>query len=485
MINLPTLPHVQRGFGAMTSAGTAPGTHIIRVVSTDPNEFWEALEFRPGEPKLILLTAEGEMHFEWQCPVNHPNITIDGRWAPGAGCIMTGERLKPQASQQKYIGIRHWGGGVPGPDADAVRVGPWSRRASDDHLTDFLYFLQCEFRGGKDETFGAMPRANGMSEGNRVSNMTLDRCLISDPLIVAGQKQHNYGTMFGDGVLKTTAIECVMHACKDRNPFVRGWADEIEILRCIISAFGNTAVDILAARPPRAIVHSNLFRFTRLSRQNRGPINLNSNPAIYSIDNWMDTTDPQVTLPGSIYAGEASRADAPLFAPSVDLETLGHGRDILGEVLGGAYAPCLGGFPNSEIVKVLEEVDRGDCYQWKGPAHLPMPAFSGERIDLDHTTGIPEFFKEWAPEITDLAQVIDEGPYAGLLAAEAVGDMLASQYYDTVPEGGGEPVPPPDPDPQPEPPDQSEHIARLEAENVRLRRALINIGDEVLGALDG
>ena len=98
-------PLTLRGAGANTTGGgQSASSHVIFVTSLSDsaataNSIRWALDRHPGDPLYICLAVEGEIALASQLTITRPNITIDGRFAPGVGCWFTGERNKVLFSQ--------------------------------------------------------------------------------------------------------------------------------------------------------------------------------------------------------------------------------------------------------------------------------------------------------------------------------------------------------------------------------------------------
>jgi hypothetical protein len=151
--NSTVQPSVLVGFGAATTGGR--GGKFIRVTSLSDNSGtigsirW-ALNQYPGEPIYIALSVEGKINLGEVLNITRPNVTIDGRFAPGSGCWFVGQRIEVENDNIFLDHVAHYGND---PDVDSnsdcIRWGDYKETED----CDLGYVRNCEFYHGSDETF--------------------------------------------------------------------------------------------------------------------------------------------------------------------------------------------------------------------------------------------------------------------------------------------------------------------------------------------
>lgn len=425
-------PFTPRGAGRHTTGGRSPSSHVIFVTSladdagTQDSLRW-ALDQFPGDPLYIALAVEGQIFLSTILKIVRPNVTIDGRFAPGQGTWITGERFQPEADNLMMIGVRHLGNDPAGDgNSDALSIGPWNEPG--DAVTSNHYYRECEFRHGQDEVWAATPRQNDAATGNVVEKVTVDRSMIANPT----GDGHPFGVFVGDGVRDITFVETLFYNFDDRYPFVRAYAERVEVLNVFnAGAFNENFSHFFG---------TGIIRHCQIQLHPTW----NDIRAFYNVGDglvWLEdvvvTSEVGKTNSHGLTRGGAPAA-TPQFAQTVDEGTLVEGQNVKALVLGldgsrAVGAPIYGGTLNDAAQDVIDDAAEGTCstmMQHPGP----LPVAMGADYPPSNAHMVPTAYLQWYPSGTDPEAVIDDGSsWAGYLEVERIGAFLVSELNAASP----------------------------------------------------
>ena len=425
-------PFVPRGGGKETTGGRSPSSHVIFITSLaddagTPNSIRWALDQFPGAPLYVALAVEGELSLETTLRITRPDVTIDGRLAPGQGTWITGKRFEPQADNFMMIGVRHLGNDPEGDgNSDTLSIGPFDKPG--DAVTSNHYYRECEFRHGQDEVWAATPRQNGAATGNIVEKVTVDRCMIANPT----GDGHPFGVFVGDGVHDITFVESLFYNYTDRYPFVRDYAERVEVLNVFkAGAFNENFSHFLG---------SGIVRHCQIQLHPTW----NDIRALYNVTDglvWFEdvvvTSEVGKTNNHGLTRGGAPAA-TPQFTQTVDDGSLVEGQNVKTLVLGldgkrAVGAPIYGGFLNDAAQDVIDDANdgtRATVAQHPGP----LPVATGASYPPSNANMVPDNYLQWYPSGTNPEAVISDGSsWDGYLEVERIGAFLVSELYGTSP----------------------------------------------------
>jgi hypothetical protein len=421
-INL--LPEALTGFGSGTSGGR--GGRVVRVTSLSnsagtANSIRWALTQYTGQPLYIVLCAEGNIPFGtavYTIPNSRPNITIDGRYAPGAGCWFTGDRVEVEANNVMLDGISHFGNAATtGGSHDCVRWG-LNSTSTNTTIVNTGYCRRSEFHHGRDETFSFTPRSNGQASGPKAMNVTVERNIFANP-IYDGEGKFCFA---GDGTERVTWGNNLLYNGAQRSPFIRGNTSEIEwINNAGFNSNQNTAKVVTTGE---ASIRGNLFRLGPMWTDNRAPYELESGHSAYVADTVFDSTIGETNSHG------ATRGTASLGSPSFTASgyTIRAGSTVAAfMVAGNVGALGYGGVTRARSAAMLSGFAAGNASAY--PTYPgTVPTALGHSFPASNINGVPTAYLTTFPDDTSLETMIEGGPWDGYMVAERVGAWLVSEF---------------------------------------------------------
>lgn len=410
-------PEMLVGFGAATTGGR--GGRVVVVTELGDGESEEgtlhwAFEQHRGEPLYVCLAVEGGIRLRSPFVIDRPDVTIDGRFAPGAGAWVFGDRIEVEADNVLLDHVRHFGNDTAANgDSDCLRWGIYSTDAGDRDDVQLGYLRCCEFHHGRDEVLAFTVRRNGQATGNRVQDVTWDRCIVANPTGL----DHEFGVIVGDGAERITLSRNLFFNFSARYPFVRRHASEIESINNACYNFNENCIAISGAE---VAVLGNLLRLGPRWNDIRGPLSI-SGSNFYLDDMLVDSLIGRTNTTG-LYR-EGSSADAPTFAGS-GLEAI-PSADVADMIARLAGARLHGGERGTVSQTVIDQFVAGNAPTELEAHPGDVPRETGASFP-EHAAYVPREYQAFFAGDSNLDDTIEDGPWAGYLVAERVGAWLIS-----------------------------------------------------------
>ncbi len=197
------------GFGADTIGGR--GGTVIKVTNRNDDgagSFREACE--ASGPRIVVFEVSGTISLSEGIDITDPYITIAGQTSPGGICI----KNWPLEVRSHDIVIRHMrfrpGTGGGGTD---VRVEAVHNRGEGGAFYNVI-LDHCSMSWATDEN---------VDMGGDATDLTLQRCIISEGLYEAGfEGHHSCGFLDNNGNTDITIHHCIFAHNDERNPRIHG-----------------------------------------------------------------------------------------------------------------------------------------------------------------------------------------------------------------------------------------------------------------------
>lgn len=407
------LPPTLVGYGAEVTGGRGGTVYPITSRGDDESEGtvrWALAQGDPDDPRVLLLMVEGVIDLDSRLRVRNSNLTIDGSFAPGEGAWFEGERIEILGSNVllqhvSFLGNDDTPNGSssdPWGTSEPMKVGLFPPEVGD---LDGIYIRHCAFLHGRDETLAFTTRRNGDATGNVVSNVTVESTIIANP-VGHPDGSHAFGVFVGDGVERITFVRNLLSTMAGRMPFIRGHADEVELINNVLY---NGAQNQVNSTTERVHIIGNEFR--------RGPMGTIYRPIMYSSDEGpylednIGTNGAGADLVQNTCSGcsDADPSPTPHFPGSGTVAL--SSSEVRGAVL-AAVGPRLRDLGRSGYMQRLaDEVESGD-------APTSPPTFPGAVPDAgdavrDPGSYIPEDYRGCFEDDADLAATISGGPWDG------------------------------------------------------------------------
>ncbi|MFK8004245.1 MAG: hypothetical protein AB8H86_32060, partial [Polyangiales bacterium] len=361
----------------------------------------------------VCLAVEGGIRLRSPFVIDRPDITIDGRFAPGAGAWVFGDRIEVEADNVLLDHVRHFGNDTAANgDSDCLRWGIFGDPDDRDDV-QLGYLRCCEFHHGRDEVLSFTPRQNGEATGNRVQDVTWDRCIVANPTGL----DHEFGIIIGDGSERITLSRNLLFNFAARYPFVRRHASEIEYINNACYNFNENCISVSGAE---VAILGSLLRLGPRWNDPRGPISINGSN-VYVDDVLIDSTIGRTSTDG-LFRGAGS-TDAPTFAGS-GLARIAS-EDVADMIARLAGARLHGGERGTISQNVIDQFVAGNAPEELAVHPGDVPRETGASFP-EHTAYVPSEYQAFFAGDSNLDDTIEDGPWAGYLVAERVGAWLIS-----------------------------------------------------------
>ncbi|HMP07840.1 MAG TPA: hypothetical protein PJ982_15935, partial [Lacipirellulaceae bacterium] len=222
------------GYGRFAIGGR--GGRVVKVTNLNdsgPGSFRAAVEL--NEPRTVIFDVGGRIDLKNKLVIRNPYLTIAGQTAPGKGVCISNYNLGMLGTRDviiRYMRVRP--GDTSGETLDGMGM------ASSDHAI----FDHCSISWSHDEAFS--------SRGAR--NITLQRCLISEALNVAGHRKYEPGKQHGYAASISGDIGSFHHNllahCSGRNWSLAGGLDQasrhagrLDIRNNVVYNWGHRTTD--------------------------------------------------------------------------------------------------------------------------------------------------------------------------------------------------------------------------------------------------
>ena len=428
----PAPANLRHGFGGDTTGGAGGVVVPITSTSTDPavaGSLPWALAQHPGEPLVLVPVVEGNFNTgSTQYYVERSNITFDFRFAPGNGFWITGQRFGIRGSNIHMIQPLLLGN-APVDDGNAkTSIGLFSTDSGSNNLVDRIYIEGGLILYGRDETFSHVARGNGMASGSRITNVTVDGTIIGVPT-GEGSAPHDFAHFVGDGVEGYTLTRSLLIHSRDRNPFVRSYARQIEIINNVIYNFRETGVHMMAAQggvPVNGHVLGNVFRGGPYTGSTPRPFLANgSDGEVYADDNLLED------LPGGTqFLNYTSGSNGwtirstPYFNAS-DYEAVA-ASEVAAWIEANIGPRVHGGARHPLAATLVDDMVNGTGPSGATAHPGTLPVVTGATYPA-HSGYVPNDYLAEHPADTSLSAVINDGSeWQGRQVWERVGAWLAS-----------------------------------------------------------
>lgn len=202
------------GFGANTVGGNVTGTTVIHVDTLEDNpdnpvvnSFRWAVQQK--YPRIVRFTVAGDIRLKARLVIKgeaRANLTVDGSDAPGEGICIRGHEIAIQETNDiivRSIRIRRGRENVTGfprpPEAVGSSVG---LDCVDIRDSENILFDHVSLSWSCDEIFGI----------KRVKNMTIQWCIMSEPLGDGKYMIHPYGGNHATGLNISASSVSIHHS---------------------------------------------------------------------------------------------------------------------------------------------------------------------------------------------------------------------------------------------------------------------------------
>eukprot|EP00567_Pseudictyota_dubia_P008425 CAMPEP_0197439364 /NCGR_PEP_ID=MMETSP1175-20131217/6123_1 /TAXON_ID=1003142 /ORGANISM="Triceratium dubium, Strain CCMP147" /LENGTH=676 /DNA_ID=CAMNT_0042969271 /DNA_START=77 /DNA_END=2108 /DNA_ORIENTATION=- len=225
---IPAFPGAA-GYGSGASGGrgsvTNPGT-VIKVTSLSDSGAGTLRDaVAASGPRTVVFEVSGYIDLTTEISIDNSDITIAGQTSPG-GITVRGSRIKVRASNVIVRGMRFR------PGDDSVAGGGDSTCSSKDgfgigqSLVEDVIFDHCSATWAMDE--------NG-SSWYTSSRTTISNCIFGEAISLQCQSDGGFGYLIGTGSTyaapsKISLLRNVFISNRDRNPYVKSGATEIEVI---------------------------------------------------------------------------------------------------------------------------------------------------------------------------------------------------------------------------------------------------------------
>lgn len=411
------LPEPLVGFGAGATGGR--GGSIYEVTSLSNGTGSGTIRDAISEPnRYIVLKVEGRIYLDGKLEIQQPNITIDGRWAPGNGCWFAGDRIEVEHSNIIFEDVSHLGNeNVANGESDNMRIGDYngSRDIED------IYLRRCAFMHGQDECLAYTMRGNGASSGRRCDNSTVDRCIMALP----SGANHEFTTFVGDGMFGLTIWRSLYSGSKFRTPFVREYVERVEQVNCLIYNSGNRTTENISQN----------FHLIKCDFK-KGPVTTGSSyqgARNYSGAVTYETGCIVSNGSGIVRGPEPTWASSPLFTGSGVAEV--DASEVEDLVVGDVGPRNYNGVRNSVIQNVIDDAIAGNAPGSYQSHPGTEPSTTGATFPASTGNGVPNAYLQQYPNDTDPALMISGGAWDGYMVAERIGAWLVAS--ESTPEQEG------------------------------------------------
>lgn len=363
--------------------------------------------------------------------VTRPNVTIDGRFAPGEGFWFYGKRGRSSASNFVAIDLMHLGNDPAGNDeSDCWAAGVYSTSLSSTTEVTDLHFRRALFAHGADELIGLTVRDNGMATGNTLKRLSFEDCVLTNPV---NTRNHAFGPIVGDGVSEVTFHRTLFSNLLARYPYAKHYASKVEVINCAM----NNGKENQGEVEQDASVHfincdfhkgpRSVGTFRPIRCQNANGLIYHTGCVVTAATDHSTIAGAQIFFESSSEPGATASA-SPLFTGSgiapVAASTL---KDILYDLMvqrthGGAPRA----FSSARTNEYLDNSGVLDIYP--GP-YGPLPTPVGASYPAANAAGVPLDYLEIYPDRTDPEAIIAAGPWSGMMVAEHIGAWLTSSHY--------------------------------------------------------
>lgn len=239
------------GFGRFTTGGRGkPLYTVTNTAASGPGSLAAALTAAAATGGgRILIEAEGGLQLPDRLRINVDNLTIDASGAPGMGFWFQGGEVWFSANNVIARNLRFYPGsnfvGANPQGRDAVRID----RPAADGAQENLYFENCDFAFGLDETLSVFPY-DGAGAVSR--DITFHNCIVAESchanLHVDESNgrvgDHGKAILFGPWAERITFYGGLIVSHDDRAP--RTLAKQTEMVSTVVANYGATSVQIAA-----------------------------------------------------------------------------------------------------------------------------------------------------------------------------------------------------------------------------------------------
>lgn len=228
--DLPAFPGAE-GWGQFTKGGR--GGIVIKVTNLNddgPGSFREAV-MNPN-PRIVVFEVSGTIELQKPLIITSPYLTIAGQTAPGDGICLKNYPLDILQTNDVIIrSIRIRPGiesGTLGSELDGIEV-----RESSNIIID-----HCSISWSNDEA---------VNTWHKSSNVTVQWCMISEPLNKSIHEKGAHGFSASIGGYKTSFHHNLLANGSGRNPSIAGNNQHFTVLldmrNCVISNWGHRTAD--------------------------------------------------------------------------------------------------------------------------------------------------------------------------------------------------------------------------------------------------
>lgn len=249
---LPVFPGAV-GFGTDTVAGR--GGEVLRVTMLDdagPGSLREAVENHEG-PRVVVFDVSGVIRLKSDLVIRpgHGFLTIAGQTAPAPGITLAhgGIAIRSHDILIQHLAIRPGDRLKPVENRDCIKMEPTPEGDVHHVVIDHV-----SASWAVDETVSTW--GGGTAS---VRDVTLSRCLFSEPIINGGHPKgsHPYGVLGGRNTSNLTLVDNVFAFALGRNPLIRDRTNGAQIVNNFIyrpGVWSNSVIYIGdLTLPPHAV----------------------------------------------------------------------------------------------------------------------------------------------------------------------------------------------------------------------------------------